>query len=559
MSGARPGSSTDGSADAASEASADASTDSSGGVRSRAGALVSTWPRRIAVGIVALVAVLAVLYLTGIIGAPSAGLADRGDWGEVTDERTEIVTTVWVNNPNPVGLSLGESLTADYDIYMNGVRVAEGSKSDITVPTGNSTTALSTDLLNDQLPTWWVAFVRADETVELDVNATLTVDALATVEHDVHVNRTILENDRPVIGALSAAANGTTGTYTESVDASQYDDAVLDDADATGDSSVTAGYEIERGWATWESVSEEETTAVIHLRVHNPGDVPVPAAPDGVGVAIDMNDVGLFEGETDEFTLRSVDEGTMIPPGETQNVTFTVTMDNDKVDEWFTGHVREDVEPGEEATAVSAQFQVVFEEPVSGTTFRLPADSPATYDCEFRTAILVDDRETATDCGEGANPDRPGTGGASTAGTDAAGGAHAGLGRGEAAVDRDGVGDRFGVRGCADDVRADLGDEGVDGRGRVRRLTGLGPSWRGRVLDARDDAFDVAGDVRERGGGAGVDEVLDGAGSPSDVVVVADGAFEESGGGLDGVDDDVGGHCPLGVRRVAVVATVSGE
>ncbi|PSP49380.1 hypothetical protein BRC60_06390 [Halobacteriales archaeon QH_1_68_42] len=422
MSGARPGSSTDGSADAAGEASADASTDSSGGVRSRAGALVSTWPRRIAVGIVALVAVLAVLYLTGIIGAPSAGLADRGDWGEVTDERTEIVTTVWVNNPNPVGLSLGESLTADYDIYMNGVRVAEGSKSDITVPTGNSTTALSTDLLNDQLPTWWVAFVRADETVELDVNATLTVDALATVERDVHVNRTILENDRPVIGALSAAANGTAGTYTESVDTDQYDDAVLEDVDLTGDSSVTAGYEIERGWATWESVSENETTAVIHLRVHNPGDVPVPAAPDGVGVAIDMNDVRLFEGETDEFTLRSVDEGTMIPPGETRNVTFTVTMDNDKVDEWFTGHVREDVGPGEEATAVSAQFQVVFEEPVSGTTFRLPADSPATYDCEFRTAILVDDRETATDCGEGANPDRPGTDGASTAGTDAAGG-----------------------------------------------------------------------------------------------------------------------------------------
>ena len=417
MSEAGPGSSTDDSADAAGEGSAGASTDSSGGVRSRAGALVSTWPRRIAVAVVALVAVLAALYLAGVIGAPSAGLEDRGDWGEVTDERTEIVTTVWVNNPNPVGLSLGESLTADYDIYMNGVRVAEGSKSDITVPTGNSTTALSTDLLNDQLPTWWVAFVRADETVELDVNATLTVDALATVEHDVHVNRTILENDRPVIGALSAAANGTTGTYTESVDASQYDDAVLDDADATGDSSVTAGYEIERGWATWESVSEEETTAVIHLRVHNPGDVPVPAAPDGVGVAIGMNDVGLFEGETDEFTLRGVDEDAVIQPGETRNVTFTVTMANDEIDEWFTGHVREDVGPGEEATAVSAQFQVVFEEPVSETTFRLPADSPATYDCEFRTAILVDDQETATDCGEGANPDRPDTDGAPTSGT----------------------------------------------------------------------------------------------------------------------------------------------
>ena len=389
---------------------AGASTGGSGGPKSRLRALVNTWPRRIAVGIVALVTVLGALYLAGVIGAPSAGLEDRGDWGEVTEERTEIITTVRVNNPNPVGISLGESLTADYDIYMNGVRVAEGSKSDIAVPTGNSTTELSTDLLNDQLPTWWVAFVRADETVELDVNATLTVDALATVERDVHVNRTILADDRPVIGALSAAANGTTDTYTESVDASQYDDAVLDDTGPTGDSSVTAGYEVERGWATWESVSDEETTALIHLRVHNPGDVPVPAAPEGVGLAIDMNDVSLFEGETDEFTLRSVGPDTMIQPGETRNITFTVTMDNDRVDEWFTRHVRESVGPGTEATAVSAQFQVVFEEPVSGTTFRLPADSPATYDCEFRTAILVDDQETATTCGEGARPGAPAAG-----------------------------------------------------------------------------------------------------------------------------------------------------
>ena len=85
-------------------------------VRSRLAPLVSTWPRRIGVGVVALVAVLALLYLTGVLGAPSAGLEDRGDWGEVTDERTEIVTTLWVRNPNPIGVSLGERLTADCEV-----------------------------------------------------------------------------------------------------------------------------------------------------------------------------------------------------------------------------------------------------------------------------------------------------------------------------------------------------------------------------------------------------------------------------------------------------------
>ncbi len=393
----------------------DASATDSGGSRSRDG-LLSTWPRRVAVGVVTLLVVLAVLYLTGVVGAPSAGIEDRGDWGTVTDERTEVVTTVWVNNPNPVGVSFGERLRAEYDIYMNGVRVATGSKTDVTVPDGNTTTALSTDLLNDQLPVWWVAFVRADETVELDVNATLTVDAVATVERDVHVNRTVLEDERPVVGALSAAANGTSGTYTRSADASQFEDAALGDVGLTGEESVTVGYEVERGWATWESLTAEETTALVHLRVHNPGDVPVPAAPDGVGVAIDMNDVRLFAAETDEFTLENVGADAVIGPGETREVTFAVTMDNDRIDEWFTGHVRESVGPGEEATAVSAQFQVVFEEPATGTTFRLPTDSPATYDCEFQTAILVDGQETSTTCGEGANPARDdATGDATTA------------------------------------------------------------------------------------------------------------------------------------------------
>ena len=89
--------STDDSGDRSPDGSAaGASTGGSGGPKSRLHALVNTWPRRIAVGIVALVTVLGALYLAGVIGAPSAGLEDRGDWGEVTEERTEIITTVRV-------------------------------------------------------------------------------------------------------------------------------------------------------------------------------------------------------------------------------------------------------------------------------------------------------------------------------------------------------------------------------------------------------------------------------------------------------------------------------
>ena len=378
------------------------STDGSGGTDgdssgSRLSALVSTWPRKIGVALGALVGLLLVLYLLGIIGAPAAGLVDRGDWGEVTDERTEIVTTVWVDNPNPIGVSLGDSVTAEYDIVLNDVLLAEGNKSDIEVPKGNSTTELRTDIINERLGQWWVRYVRANETVELDVNATMNVNTVVSTSYDVHRNQTMLNESTPVIDALSASVNETTGTYTESVSASEVDDSLSGDALSDSD-TVTVGYEVRRGWATWDEVSESETTVEFHMLVHNPGDVPVPAAPDGIGVSVDMNDVRTFEAESGELSTESASGDEVIEPGETEEVTYTVTMDNDKVDDWFTSHVREEAGPGQEATAVTAQFQVVFGNPVTGGEFRFPQDSPVTYDCDFQTDILVDGQNSTSTC-----------------------------------------------------------------------------------------------------------------------------------------------------------------
>ncbi|PSQ32261.1 hypothetical protein BRD06_00315 [Halobacteriales archaeon QS_9_67_15] len=378
------------------------STDGSGGTDgdssgSRLSALVSTWPRKIGVALGALVGLLLVLYLLGIIGAPAAGLVDRGDWGEVTDERTEIVTTVWVDNPNPIGVSLGDTVTAEYDIVLNDVLLAEGNKSDIEVPKGNSTTELRTDIINERLGQWWVRYVRANETVELDVNATMNVNTVVSTSYDVHRNQTMLNESTPVIDALSASVNETTGTYTESVSASEVDDSLSGDALSDSD-TVTVGYEVRRGWATWDEVSESETTVEFHMLVHNPGDVPVPAAPDGIGVSVDMNDVRTFEAESGELSTESASGDEVIEPGETEEVTYTVTMDNDKVDDWFTSHVREEAGPGQEATAVTAQFQVVFGNPVTGGEFRFPQDSPVTYDCDFQTDILVDGQNSTSTC-----------------------------------------------------------------------------------------------------------------------------------------------------------------
>lgn len=324
--------------------------------------------------VVALVVVLALAigggFASGVLGAPSAGVEDVGDWGEVTEERTEIVTTLWVDNPNPVGVSTGSSLRADYEIYMNDVRVAEGRKRGVDVGTGNDTVELRTYIDNDRLQPWWVEYVRANETISLSTDGTATVD-VGLASADVQfpsVEETIQEDSAPVIEALSAAASQAEGTY--------------------------GPYEIQRGYAEWGSVNESTTTVLFVYEIRNSGPIAVPAVPEGFEVDVRMNDVHLFEGGTDEMTPRNVAGDATIGPGETQTLVFEVEMDNGKVDDWFRSHVEND-----ESTHVEADVQFVFEIEETGSTFRVPDDG-VTYECDFRTAILVDDGETESDCGD---------------------------------------------------------------------------------------------------------------------------------------------------------------
>ena len=65
-----------------------------------------------------------------------------------------------------------------------------------------------------------------------------------------------------------------------------------------------------------------------------------------------------------------------------------------KIDDWFRSHV----ERGERST-IEVRTSLAFESPRTGTTIRVPGDGPVTYTCEFQTAMLVDDQETATTCG----------------------------------------------------------------------------------------------------------------------------------------------------------------
>jgi LEA14-like dessication related protein len=329
--------------------------------------------------------VIAAAFFLGLLGAPTAGVQDHGDWGSVSDDRTEVITSVWVQNPNPLGVKIGDSVEVSYQLSLNEVNVANGEKSGIEIEPGNNTVRISTFIQNDALSPWWVAFVQNNETIPLRVNGSVHVSAgtLSTTVDFPSFQRTLLPDSTPVITSLSEGAAVAEGTYTESLD--------------LPGRQVAAGYEVQRGWATWGEINQDTSTVLFHFRVHNPGDVGVPAVPDGLGASIDMNNITMFRAQSDEFSLRNIDGDSIIRPGQTQEVVLEVQMDNSKIDDWFKSHVQNG-----EQTQIRTRLQLVFtvEQGGQALTFRIPEDSGPAYTCQLQTDILVDDQETATNCGQ---------------------------------------------------------------------------------------------------------------------------------------------------------------
>lgn len=339
-------------------------------------------------------------FYTGAIQfqEPKAGLQDIGDWGGVTEKRTEIITTLWVQNPNQFGIALGGNVQVSFQLYLNEVNLAEGEKSGISIQPGDNTVELSTEVRNQKIPQWWVAFIQNNETIPVRAVPTATVRAgpiTASPELPTH-NETLLTNSTPVSSGLSQAASRLEGRYTTNISTDDRSDRFNFDSENT-----TIGYVVREGWATWGSVTEESTVVNFHFLLHNPSEsVPMPEEPEHLGAIVEMNGIEMFRAQGDDFTFESISNATnetyakeegRLQPGETKEVVYAVEMDNDKIDEWFTSHVRKG-----EQTNIRVELQVIFK--AQGITFRLPEDSPAAYTCSLQTGILVDGQETETTC-----------------------------------------------------------------------------------------------------------------------------------------------------------------
>ncbi|PSP99446.1 hypothetical protein BRC89_04685 [Halobacteriales archaeon QS_4_70_19] len=247
------------------------------------------------------------------------------EWGEVTDETTEIVTTVDVTNPNEGDYNDLLTLRVNRTTTVNGVTFAEGTSAVEDLPAGNGSFTVSADADNDAVPRWWSRHVENGEESTVRTTATGTAD-IAVTSLPVSLPDREATETTDITGQLRSAEDERVTTE-DGRHVLTITDVVAEWQDATPQrAKLRVSTEI-RNENTFQSITIERLDYVVGL--------------NSVQVADNAS--------TTSHT---------IPPGATRRVSYVIYLDNQKMDEWWPTHVRND-----EVTVMSADTTATVDTP----------------------------------------------------------------------------------------------------------------------------------------------------------------------------------------------------
>lgn len=308
-------------------------------------------------------------YQLGLVQLPSAGLADMGDWDAVNSSSAEVVTTVWVDNPNPLGINIS-NITVDYTITLNRVPFIRGTRRGVAVQQGNQTLSLRSTLVADNIPRWWASHLSNGEQSMVRARVRIEAGFLPVLPaYEGIVFSMTLPTD--LIGMLDGAMQQVQGTY-------------------KGPGTTIAGVdtrpriEVRGGSAAWGRTTPQQTELRLTLSLHNPNEYAVPT-PESTGEIV-MNDITVADWNANDIRVVNAPRDGKIDPGATRNITFVVIMDNGKIDDWLLSHIRN----GEWTDGhVTIRFAVT----VGEVTVTMPRDGGMRCAFHAQTGLLVDGQE----------------------------------------------------------------------------------------------------------------------------------------------------------------------
>lgn len=300
------------------------------------------------IGIVLVVALAGAGVLYGVLGAPGVAGVDN-EFGNLTNQANEIETALVVSNPNPIGISAGNT-SVDYAVRMNDVAMANGSRGNLALDKGNTTLRFSTRMRNDKIPEWWVTHIRNGEKTTLRLRSTV---------HFSLVGRSVRVPYSQPIETDAIGEFDSTETRPVNANVPLVSDPVL--------------YVNETG-ANCGTVTSEKTPIRMRMRVYNPKSVPYTVSE--IGYDVTMNGIAVGDGTTERpYTIPGKSEKTF---------RMRTVIRNGRLDDWWVSHLKNG-----QKTDLEMSFYANIELP-NGETVRVPLRQ-LTYEKRIETHIFEND------------------------------------------------------------------------------------------------------------------------------------------------------------------------
>jgi len=255
------------------------------------------------IGVSVLFVVLAVVAaLIGIIEAPKA-VEISSKWGDVTQESTEVLTTVVLENPNPFGISIGSG-RIEADVLLNHTKVGQGALDNVSLPEGRSTKEITTIIHNSRVPEWWPSHVSNSELSDVEIRAVGSLEVLG---------RTVL-------------------VRAPKVTVQEIETDILSRTRSNAPEEVSAGpiaVTIVSRTFHWGETTRETTEIDGSMVVRNESEVPLPLSRLDFNVS--MNGVLVAQATTADPAVLAPQSNTTIP--------LHTAIDNSQMLAWWPTHI----------------------------------------------------------------------------------------------------------------------------------------------------------------------------------------------------------------------------
>lgn len=256
--------------------------------------------------ILALVIALALSFSLGLIGIPRV-TGMESQWRVVSENHTQIWTTVTVDNPNFFTVPLS---SLHYRVLLNNITMAEGEDQDVSLQAGDTILEYVSDFHLHKIPAWWSTHLENNETTTIEIAYEATA-ALGPLKHTSTTRYLYKTVHTDLMGALAWDEPKAIVVATPHhpsfhlVTATHFD-------------------------PQWGVITENTTTITTTVSLYNPH--PQAVSVSDFRYQFFMNGIRVGEGYLQE-------EKTLLPHAVTPLQCDTL-ISHDRLIDWFTSHLQ---------------------------------------------------------------------------------------------------------------------------------------------------------------------------------------------------------------------------